>query len=160
LQLPLVKAIETEITYILRNNPILLENAKIIIEHKDYSIGAKPEGEILQLLNTCDLILNKSKKSNYSIYSLYLILKYFICNEDYTNLKGFQRIFDGKITELILKQQNLLEELRRWGQKRNIFVHAEVIENENEFIYDYNNLLLLLRLLGQIKFLLSTKASN
>lgn len=164
LLLPYVKAIEHEITNILRNySDKLIKDSRIILEHKEHKIGANKnnnDGDFKQLLNLCGAIKEDTKKkNNFSIFDLYLIVKYFIADEDYNNLERFEEIFDDRIKNLILRDQNLYGEMKRWGEKRNVFVHAEVIASENEFNNDYNHLFLLLKLISQIKFMISENSN-
>lgn len=158
--LPFVKALENEITYIFRlNGHKLIKNSKIILDHLEYKIGANKvgnDGDLVQLKNLCESISKDTKrKNNYSIFDLYLIFKYFISDEDYNNLKGFEKLFTDSVNNLILRDQNLFNEMKQWGIKRNIFVHSDVIDSENEFNNDYNHIFLLLKLVSQIKFLIS-----
>lgn len=158
--LPFVKALENEITYIFRlNGHKLIKNSKIILDHLEHKIGANKvgnDGDLVQLKNLCVSISKDTKrKNNYSIFDLYLIFKYFISDEDYNNLNGFEKLFTDNVNNLILRDQNLFNEMKQWGIKRNIFVHSDVIDSENEFNNDYNHIFLLLKLVSQIKFLIS-----
>ncbi|KAA3613613.1 MAG: hypothetical protein D8M58_17175 [Calditrichaeota bacterium] len=147
-----LKAVEIEISehFNYYFDGILKTASRII--NSDLSNEKKLEKDLWNLKKIASGI-NKYKKGFRpdGVKTLFFLLYYFALGSNLKSIYQFQSYLPERKFDLLKKEDRLLRNLGGLGFDRNKLVHEKMIYSENEFVLIYNDIVLVLKLLTELK---------
>jgi len=162
LLLPFVKSLEVETNILIdekREKIISLANTirDSLITIVDSYERKDKRYDYKRLLRFCERIINEKTFRADGIYTLFMLLKYFVLGEDLTLINNFQSIIDDRIKVFLSKERNVINTLDIMAKSRNQFVHETTISSKIEFDMKFNEFVSIIKLLSRLRMLLSEK---
>ncbi|MBU1297834.1 MAG: hypothetical protein KKB77_01640 [Bacteroidetes bacterium] len=149
-----IKAVEVEINEHFRTfSGRILDTAKYLEKNLKYLEGDGKKDPNLKMVYDLAKSLNQYNVNwrTSGTKPLFILLKHFALGFDLGIIPNFKGYLPDDKLKILQKEIRVVDRIEQLGYDRNKIIHEILIESENEFLMYYNDLVLALKLLANLK---------